>query len=108
MIYNWFKESQIIDCFYRFAMSPSAVEKHKGLREWGLKHYEMAKAVGLSENNPEFIYWFTFLSDVFRNLTDALGRLPTKDEFIETWDAWKPTMNLDAHGWADISSKIKS
>ena len=97
---SWYKSHIFINTFYRVAMSPSLVEKKKGLGEWGRKHLEMARAVGINEGDPDFLAQFRFLSDIFRQLTDVLGRVPTRDEFIVTWDSWKDTMIKGKHGWA--------
>ena len=39
-------------------------------------------------SSPEEIRDFMYLSDIIRGLTDIMGRLPTKEEFFQTWISW--------------------
>lgn len=85
---SWFKEYRLADRFYRIAMSPSFLFKQRDMRRWGILHMMMAKEIGLDESDPEYFDKFIELSDIFRELTDRLGRLPHKDEFLMAWRSW--------------------
>lgn len=94
---NWYKEHKMVEAFYRlvtegnyrFAMSPSVEYKKIDLKRWGKLHAMLSKIVGLTTSDPDFLDKFMELSDVFRELTDRLGRLPKKEEFVNAWRSWE-------------------
>jgi len=88
---NWYYLYKVAERFYRLAMSPSQVIKKTDFHQWMVYHRELGKMVGINSvgvSSPEEIRDFRYLSDIIRGLTDILGRLPTKEEFFQTWISW--------------------
>jgi len=107
---NWYKLHCLADKFYdllihdnyKFAMAPSSRMKQVDLKRWGQLHGMLADAIGLDSSAPEYIDKFIELSDVFRELTDRLGHLPSKIEFLTAWHSWqmyKELKNPDVPGY---------
>lgn len=83
MIANWYNN-------FMLKSSMTALEyKTMDLKRWGKLHIILAKTVGLDLKTDEGLSQFMDLSDVFRELTDRLKRLPTRNEFISAWNTFK-------------------
>jgi len=92
---NWFLKYKIGDKFYKLMTdeqykfaSVSSDFKKKDLRRWFRIHKMLADVIGLDPANPEYLDTFVELSDILRELTDRLGRLPNKNEFLSAWHTW--------------------
>ena len=88
---SWYRLYKVAEKFYRLAMSPSQELKKTDLKRWNEYHKELGGMVGVNSSqvsSPEEIQDFMYLSDIIRGLTDILGRLPTKEEFFQTWMSW--------------------
>jgi len=92
---NWFLKYKIGDNFYRLMTekicklaSVSSDLKKKDLRRWFKIHKLLAEAIGLDLDNNDSLDTFIELSDILRELTDRLGRLPSKNEFLSAWHTW--------------------
>ena len=72
---------------YKFASVSSDLKK-KDLRRWFKIHKLLAEAIGLDLDNNDSLDTFIELSDILRELTDRLGRLPSKNEFLSAWHTW--------------------
>jgi hypothetical protein len=92
---SWFKDYKIASAFYRqvvsdeyvTAMSPAAEFRKKDMKRWTELHKLLAETVGIDPKQS--IDDFIELSDVFRELTDRLGHLPSETDFVTAWRSWK-------------------
>jgi hypothetical protein len=106
---NWFKTYKLSNIFYdlvtidnyRFAMLSATDYKKMDLKRWIKLHKILAEAVGLEESDPNFLESFIELSDVFRELLDRLGHLPSKEEFLAAWRSWQKYKDIKG---SDIST----
>ena len=102
---NWFKTHKLSNAFYslvaannnRIAMSPAGNYKKTDLKRWLQIHKMLAEAVGIDKSDPDFVNSFVELSDVFRELTDRLGHLPSRESFLTAWDSWQRYKALREH-----------
>jgi hypothetical protein len=98
---NWFKSYKLGEIFYdsfvesryRFA-SPSSDYKKTDLRRWFRLHKLLSELIGLKPEDPNYLDSFVELSDVLRELTDRLGHLPSKNEFLTAWHSWEMYKDL--------------
>jgi len=58
----------------------------------------LSREVGLDPTDPEYYDKFIELSNVFRELTDRLGRLPHKNEFLAAWQSWLMFKEMEETG----------
>jgi len=104
---NWWNEYKMIDEFYTIAVkivnnikfatspSPSGRYKLKDLKRWGLLHFMLAKELNIDPSDPDYIDNFITISDIFRGLTDKLGHLPNRNDFMAAWKSWNNYPNLN-------------
>lgn len=103
---NWYSSYRFANSYYNgvindeiflsLASDERTSDKFKklNLKRWMQLHKIVADELGIDKSHPDFLTEFLQIGDIFRELTDRLKRLPTKNEFLSAWRSWKTYKEL--------------